>query len=293
MDTATTMLRDTVIQKILDKQDAAFRWGFQARQAVERPEYLYYSPNYKSTLWTLVLLADLKTPASLPQIAPSMRLISERFFDPEHGIFRLPGMCRFPIPCLNGNMIYLQQYFKTAPADTLDQTLAFFAAYQRFDDGGFKTPKTYPYGSNVYCYGKHTCYWGVVKLLKGISFIPKSQRSQTAQQLIEDCIDFVLHHQVCFRSHQQDRFLHREIGKLTFPNFYHSDFLEILWLLAREDVHDQRIMRALDLLRSKMDENGSWALEKPMNILVSVGQKDCANAFITQRAAEVLAHYGR
>ncbi|HNT26231.1 MAG TPA: hypothetical protein PKM21_17825 [Anaerolineales bacterium] len=287
------MLRDTVIQKILDKQDAAFRWGFQARQAVERPEYLYYSPNYKSTLWTLVLLADLKTPASLPQIAPSMRLISERFFDPEHGIFRLPGMCRFPIPCLNGNMIYLQQYFKTAPADTLDQTLAFFAAYQRFDDGGFKTPKTYPYGSNVYCYGKHTCYWGVVKLLKGISFIPKSQRSQTAQQLIEDCIDFVLHHQVCFRSHQQDRFLHREIGKLTFPNFYHSDFLEILWLLAREDVHDQRIMRALDLLRSKMDENGSWALEKPMNILVSVGQKDCANAFITQRAAEVLAHYGR
>jgi hypothetical protein len=292
MDGELSEIRKRSIDNILVKQDNAFRWGYDAKQARERPEYVYYSPNFKATLWTLILLADLKAPVDTPQIKPSIRLITERFFDPDHGIFRLPGMSHFPIPCLNGNMLYLHHYFEAAQPDRLDQTIRFFSALQRFDDGDFKTPKTYPYCSNTACYGRHTCYWGVTKLLKGISFIPKSQRSQEAGQLIEKCIDFVLHHEVCFSSRRKEKFLHRDIDKLTFPNFYKSDFLEILWLLAREEVHDIRLSRALELLRSKMKDGGFWELEKSMNIVVSIGQKDCANAFITERANVVLDYYG-
>jgi hypothetical protein len=292
MDTEITDIRKHTIEKILGKQDDSFRWGFDEKQARERPEYLYYSPNFKSTLWTLLLLADIKAPVDIPKIKPSIQLITGHFHDPEHGIFRLPGMSHFPIPCLNGNMIHLHHYFKKPHSETLDKTISFFAAYQRFDDGVFKTPESYPYCSNNSCYGKHTCYWGVIKLLKGISFIPKIQRTKEAQQLIENCIDFVLLHEVCFRSHNRDKFLHRDIGKLTFPNFYKSDLLEILWLLAREEVHDRKMSRSLELLRSKMKNGGFWELEKPMNIIVSIGQKDCANAFITERATGVLDYYG-
>ncbi|MBI4730989.1 MAG: hypothetical protein HY781_02480 [Chloroflexi bacterium] len=292
MDTEIADIRKHAIEKILLAQDDSFRWGFDEKQARERPEYLYYSPNFKSTLWTLLLLADLKAPANLPQLKPSIRLITGRFYDPEHGIFRLPDMCRFPIPCLNGNMIYLHHYFETVHSETLDKTIGFFAANQRFDDGDFKTPKTHPYCSNIFCYGKHTCYWGVTKLLKGISFIPRTQRTKEAQQLIENCIAFVLHHEVCFSSHDGDKFLHRDVGQLTFPNFYKSDFLEILWLLAREEVHDRKMSRALQLLQSKMKDGGFWELEKSMNIIVSIGQRDCANAFITERATEVLEYCG-
>jgi hypothetical protein len=293
MDTEITDNRRRTIENVLVKQDDSFRWGFDEKQTRERPEYLYYSPNFKSTLWTLLLLADIKTPIELPQIKPSIRLITERFYDPEHGIFRLPGMYRFPVPCLNGNMIYLHHYFETAHSETLEKIIGFFTTYQRFDDGDFKTPKFYTYCSNTFCYGKHTCYWGVTKLLKGISFIPKIQRSKEAQRLIENCVDFVLHHEVCFSSHYRDEFLHRDIGTLTFPNFYKSDFLEILWLLAREKVHDRKLAHSLELLRSKMKEGGFWKLEKSMNIIVSIGQKDRANAFITERATEVLDYYGR
>ncbi len=293
MEIEIAEIRKHTIEKTLAKQDDAFRWGFNEKQAYERPEYVYYSPNYKATLWTLILLADIKAPANIPQIKPAIRLITERFYDPEHGIFRLPGMIRFPIPCLNGNMIYLHHYFEMAHTETMDKTIGFFAAYQRFDDGDYKTPKSYPYCSNTFCYGKHTCYSGVTKLLKGISFIPKPHRNNEAQRLIENCIDFVLHHEVCFSSHHSDRLLHRDIGQLTFPNFYKSDFLEILWLLAREEVRDRRMSRALALLRSKMKDGGFWELEKSMNIIVSIGQKDCANAFITERATAVLDYYGR
>ncbi|MGK5093972.1 hypothetical protein WDW89_18410 [Deltaproteobacteria bacterium TL4] len=292
MDAEISDIRKHTIEKILVKQDDSFRWGFDKKQAREHPEYLYYSPNFKSTLWTLILLADIKSPVNIPQIKPSIRLITERFYDPEHGIFRLPSKMRFPIPCLNGNMLYLHYYFETPHSKTLDNTVCFFTTYQRFDDGNFKPQKAYPYCSNTFCYGKHTCYWGVTKLLKGISFIPKIQRIKEAQQLIENCIDFVLHHEVCFSSHNNDEFLHRDMGKLTFPNFYKSDFLEILWLLAREEVHDRKMSRSLALLRSKMKDSGFWELEKPMNTIVSIGQKDCANAFITERATEVLDYYG-
>ena len=288
-----TDFRQQTIEKILVKQDALFRWGFDEKQARERPENIYYSPNFKSTLWTLILLADLKTPLDTPQLKPSIQLITAHFFDPEHGIFRLPGMSHFPIPCLNGNMIYIHQYFETHHSDMLDKTIGFFSTYQRFDDGDFKTPKIVPYCSNVSCYGKHTCFWGVIKLLKGISFIPKSERSKAAQLLIDNCIDFVLQHEVCFRSHQPGIFLRPEISQLTFPNFYKSDFLEILWLLAREEVQDRRMSRALDLLRSKMRQDGFWVLEKSMNTIVSIGQKDCANDFVTERANEVLDYYLR
>jgi hypothetical protein len=95
-----------------------------------------------------------------------------------------------------------------------------------------------------------------------------------------------------FRSHTKDKFLHRDIDKLTFPNFYKSDFLEILWLLAREEVHDGKMSRSLELLRSREQDGGFWELEKSMNTIVSIGQQDCANAFITERATEVLKYYG-
>ena len=128
----------------------------------------------------------------------------------------------------------------------LERTVDFFWEYQRFDDGDFKTPRDFPYFANKSCYGKHTCYWGVTRLLKGISFIPRSERSARAQQLIERCIEFVLQHEVCFGSRHTERLLHRDIGMLTFPNFYKSDLLEILWLLQREGVRDRRMQRALE-----------------------------------------------
>ena len=284
-----TELRKRLVKRILAKQDEHFRWGFDEKLAQERPEYLHYWPKYKSTLWTLLLLADIQAPVDIPQLEPSIQLVTERFYEPEQGIFRLTDS---PIPCLNGNMIYLHYYFKTSFSDKLEETITFFDTYQCFDDGDFKTPKSYPYFSNTSCYGKHTCYWGVGKLLKGLSFIPKEKRSRRATHLLENCIEFVLLHEVCFSSHHKDRFLHRDINKLTFPST-RSDYLELLWLLAREGVQDKRIMRAVELLRSKRKESGGWELEKPIyNLAASVGHKGHTNAFITERAMEVLEYYG-
>ena len=290
MDKGITELREALTEKILAKQDEAFRWGYDGEEYQVHPEYLYYTPKYKSTLWTLLLLADLKAPRGLPQVEKAMQLVTEQFYDPEHGVFRIPGMTHFPIPCLNGNMIYLHSYFGTSHMAPINDIIAFFDQYQRFDDGGYKTPSDWPYLRNKSCYGNHTCYWGVVKLLKGISFIPKAERTGAAQRLIENCIEFVLLHEVCFSSHRRDELLHHDIDKLAFPNSWKSDFLEILWLLAREEVRDKRTSRALEMLRAKQ-KDGCWALEKTFKVIISTGPKNRANAFITERSKQVLDFY--
>jgi hypothetical protein len=292
MPADVSQARQHLLEAILSRQDESFRWGYDPAQARHRPEYLYYSPTYRASLWTLVLLADLQAPPGLAPVEAALRLVSDRFYSPEHGLFRLPDMCRFPIPCLNGNLIHLHQVFGAGSAERVDSTIAFFAAHQRFDDGDYRTPGDYPYCGNRYCYGRHTCYWGVVKLLKGLSFVPKDRRSADARRLLQACLDFILQHEVCFSSRHPERLLNPDIAKLTFPNGYKSDFLEILWLLAREGVREARLGRALDLLRSKRQPDGTWLLEKHQNTVVSVGQPGRPNALITARANEVLAFYG-
>lgn len=117
---------------------------------------------------------------------------------------------------------------------------------------------------------------------------PALLRTRYTQRLLERCIDFVLLHRVCFSSHRPQEFIGKWIDRLTFPNMYSFDYLELLWLLKREGVHDHRMGPALELLESRRNPDGTWNLERPVSNLVYLGGKDRPNAFITQRALEVL-----
>jgi hypothetical protein len=292
MEEEISEIRQRIVAKILAKQDEHFRWAFDEEMARQRPELAHYWPKYRSTVWTLLFLADLEAPTDLPQIGRAFDIITEQLYDPEHGIFGL-GFGHFPIPCLNGNMVFLHYYLQRPPNSQMDGIVDFFDRYQRFDDGDFKTPKTFPYFSNKSCYGRHTCYWGIVKLLKGCSFIPASARTPAARRLIENSLDFILQHEVCFRSHSKGEFIHPKMDALTFPNLWWVNFLEVLWLLKREGVKDRRMRRALELLRSRQQQDGYWHLDHPVpDLIIPMGRKDGADVFITARAKEVLEYYG-
>jgi hypothetical protein len=292
MDNGITEIRQRTVDHILARQDTHFRWAFDEQAARERPELTYYWPGYKGTLWTLIFLADIQAPVNNRQIDRSLELVTDHFYDKSNKIFTL-GKSHFPVPCLNGNILYLHFYFKKPYTKKMDGVVDFFNSYQRFDDGDFKTPRSFPYFSNTSCYGKHTCFWGLTKLLRGLSFIPAASRTDNARRLIGNCIDFLLQHEVCFRSHDKDELIRKDIGALTFPGLWRGDFLEILWLLKREGIKNKRMSRALDLLRSKKQDDGSWKLDRPVrNLIIPMGQRDCVNAFITERAVEVLDFYG-
>ncbi len=267
-------------------------WNTLPKSDPHYPELNYYAPTYSATIWTLLALADMNFKDSGSRLAMPLETIAAQFFDKKNNIYSL-GKTHFPIPCLNGNMLYLHSYFGLGNDSILGGLIDFFDEYQRFDDGGFKTPSAFPYCSNKSCYGKHTCYWGIIKLFKGLSFIPQDKRTDGARRLISKCADFILLHEVCYGSRDASRLIHKNIGKLTFPNMYQGDFLEILWLLSRESVRSPRIDRAVELLKSKMRPDGTWSIERKIQNMAVPLEKKQADYFITERAREALDFHGR
>ena len=286
--------KKTLIDAIISREDASGCWNVLTEND---PKYKYYKqwnhyvPTYSSTLWTMVLIADIGSAYKKSRFLRPLNVISERFYDKDNGIFTLKGS-HFPIPCLNGNMLYLHGFFESDDEVRVNTAIDFFARYQRFDDGDYRTPSAFPYFSNKSCYGRHSCYWGIVKLLKGLSFIPKERRSANAKKLIKSCIDFILLHEVCHSSKNPELFISKNIKDLTFPNMYKADFLEILWILKREEVRSDKIDRALKLLESKMDDDGSWSMERTMGkMVIPFSKKKYGNVLIDERANEVYSYY--
>ena len=282
--------RQQLIERIFDSRNEEGLWKVIPETHKSYPDYLHYVPNYKASLWTLILLAELRCPANDERIRKPLARVKNHLFDPEYGIYTLKED-HFPIPCLNGNMLYLDCYFNGRPDEKSQSLLNFFCSYQRFDDGQYQEPKN-RFCSNTSCYGQHTCYWGVVKLLKGISFIPEELRNEETLKLRQKCIDFVLKHKVCYSSRNPSRVMINKLDLLTFPNFYKGDFLEILWMLKREQVIAPELLPALQLLKSKQNGDGNWELERKMNnMVVPIGKVNEVNPYVTERAKEVVDYY--
>lgn len=282
--------RQQLIERIFASRNENGLWKVIPETHKSYPVYLHYVPNYKASLWALLLLAELQCPRDDERIRKPLETVQNHLFDEENGIYTLKED-HFPIPCLNGNMLYLDAYFNWQPDERSQRLLNFFSENQRFDDGQYEEPKN-RFCSNTSCYGKHTCYWGVVKLLKGISFVPKKLRSVEVQELRQKSINFILKHKVCYSSRNPSKVMINKLDLLTFPNFYKGDFLEILWILKREQVISPELIPALELLRSKQNGNGNWELERKMNnMVVSIGDVNQVNPYVTGRATEVLDYY--
>ena len=73
---------------------------------------------------------------------------------------------------------------------------------------------------------------------------------------------------------------------------YQADFLEMLWLLKREQVNSESLKKALNLLESKMDSEMTWKMERQIkDLIVPIGKKNYGNELITNRAIEVMSYY--
>lgn len=289
---SVSLARKALVEKIFQKRNAEGLWKLLTPGEKFYPMYQHYVPNFKASLWVLIYLADLQCDPDDDRIPIPLETIKSHFFDVNAGIYTL-GKDHFPIPCLNGNLLYLDAYFNGFGDERSEKVIQFFAKYQRFDDGKYVETKN-QFCSNKSCYGAHTCYWGIVKLMKGLSFVPAEKRSNEAKRLLERCIDFILLHSICYSSRKPNRLMVQKMDLLTFPNMYRADFLEILWLLKREKVRSRKMDAALDMLASKRNEEGSWLLERAhRNLIVSAGTAGKANVFVTDRAADVWSFFKR
>jgi hypothetical protein len=166
--------------------------------------------------------------------------------------------------------------------------------YQRFDDGKYiDLPKDWPYKGHKACFSSHSCHMGVVKSLKALAEIPDNKRNKAVKDTINKAVDYLLLHHIYKKSHDLSKPSKAGWLRLRFPHMYQDDILEILEILTKLRVHDERMQDAVDIVVSKQDEQGRWILEDTFNgrFITNIETKGKPSKWITLNALRMLKKY--
>jgi hypothetical protein len=285
--TKEDIMKTGIVPAILAKQHKEGNW--------EEPER-FYRAKYKGTVWQLLVLAELKADGGDERIKKACEFIIETSQDHESGGFSYGsssvggGRHSEVVPCLTGNMIWALIRLGFLEDPRIRRGIDWITTYQRFDDGVRKAPKGWPYDRFEMCFGRHTCHMGAVKALKALAEIPASKRSKEVNETIKNGVEYMLIHHIHKRSHHLNRVSKPGWLKFGFPLMYQTDALEILGILTKLGINDNRMQEAIDLLVSKQDRQGRWKLENTYNgrFQVSIERKGKQSKWITFKALETL-----
>lgn len=286
---ARAAIMDTgVVPQILANQAEDGFWDEPAR---------FYDAKYTGTVWQLVVLAEHLVDGGDARIIKACEFLLEHSQDLESGGFAMHlsakqggGRPTEVIPCLTGNMVWAFIRLGYLSDPRIARGIDWITTYQRFDDGIAALPEDWPYDRYEVCFGRHTCFMGVVKALKALAEIPPSARSSAVEHTIAEGAEFLLKHHVYKRSHDLAKVSKPGWLRFGFPLMYQTDALEILGILTRLGCRDERMQEAVNLMVSKQDAAGRWALENTFNgkMLVDIEVKGKPSKWITVSALRVL-----
>jgi prenyltransferase beta subunit len=285
------IMKTGVVPKILSKQQQDGYWGVQ--------NDFYVRSKYKGTVWNLIILAEMGADREDSRIKKTCEFIFKKSQDPKSGGFSYsstisdggaPGKV---LPCLTGNMVWSLIRLGYLDDPRVQKGIQWITKYQRFDDGEQNLPKDWPYKAHKACFSKHSCHMGVVKTLKALVEIPRNKRTSDVKNTINQAVEYLLIHQIYKRSHDLSKKSKPGWLRLGFPLMYQTDILEILDILTRLGIKDERMQDALDIIVSKQDKQGQWILENTFNgrFITNIETKGKPSKWITLNALKVLERY--
>jgi len=280
------------IATVLDQMDAAGFW------AEPGPGYL---PKYRSTVWSVILLAQLGACASEDErVGRACAYVLDHALTPA-GQFSMSGPPSGTLDCLQGNLCWallelgctdprLAVAFDwlarsvtgegIAPMEERDAPVRYYAG---------NCGPTFACGAN----NKLPCAWGGVKVMLALGRWPAEQRTPPMQRAIAHGVAFLLGSDPALAEYPNG-WADKPSGnwwKFGFPVFYVTDLLQnVAALVALGYGHDPRLARALDVIRQKQTADGRWSLEYEYTgkTWCDFGPKKQPNPWVTLRALRVL-----
>ena len=284
------------IAAILDKMEPE---GYWARPGPG------YTAKYRSTAWTLIMLAQLGALASQDErVRQGCAYLLEHSFTPG-GQFTVYGTPSSTIDCLQGNLCWalLELGYDYPRLESAFEWMA------RTVTGEGMAPKTdkeaerryfaYKCGPLFACgpnYGS-SCAWGAAKVMLGFGKLTQAQRTPLIENAIQQGVDFFLNTDPAkaeWPTRLGDK-PSRNWWKFGFPVFYITDLLQVVEaLVALGYGHEPRLANALELIRQKQNDEGRWLLEYDYagKTWVNFGVKKEPNKWVTLRAVRVLKKVG-
>ena len=260
-----------------------------------------YLPKYRSTVWTLILLAQLGADVDMDErIARACTYFMDEAVT-ENGQIGSSGTPSSTVDCLQGNMCaaMLDLGFED---DRLQKAFDWLA---RSNTGAGVAPMkdkkaTLRYysgkiGPNFLCgaNNKQPCAWGATKAMLALAKLPEQKRTPLIEEAIQRGITFFFSvdpAEATYPSGWNDK-PSGNWWKFGFPVFYVTDLLQILEMFAELHLlNDARLKNALALVRSKQDDQGHWPLEYSYKgkTWIDIGETKQSNKWVTLRALRVL-----
>ena len=271
----------------------------------QEPMYLktypkFYTDKYKGLVWQLIVLAEMGAKTN-SQIIEQCEYLLNNSQETEDGGFAMNiaakkggGRITEVIPCLTGNMVWSLIHFGYLDDPRLQRAIHWITRFMRLNDGVENNPQIPPYDRYEICWGKHTCFMGVVKALKGLSAIPQEKRTNEVNDTINRIVEFLLIHHIFKHNHNLNKTSKPGWLKFSFPLMYQTDVLEILDILTELGINDRRMDEAIGIIIAKQDDMGRWKTENTSNtdrLLIPLEQKGEQSKWITFRAIRVLKRY--
>jgi len=133
---------------------------------------------------------------------------------------------------------------------------------------------------------------GAIKVLKALSFIPINNRSNEINFIINNEVENILKNYIYKYLRNPDGSRKDKAGwkNFGFPLFYQSDALDVLDILSKLGVKDDRMQPAIDLVFKARQPNNMWLLKNTFNgkMHVEIEEKGKPSKWITLRALRVL-----
>jgi hypothetical protein len=279
--------------EILKLQDAGGWWGEGAA---------FYTDKYGGTVWQLLVLAELGADGSDPRVGAAIEFLLAASQDRESGGFSTEASSKgggrpgTVIPCLTGNLAWAMTRLGYGDDPRVVAAMDWIRAHQQARDGEKAPRARFAHDEAIdACFGRHSCFMGVVKSLKALAAIPPGARSAATKARIGELVEFILIHRVHKKSHDLSTVSRPGWLKFGFPLMYQTDALEILCVLAELGVSDERASDAADAVEAAKGADGRWKLANSFNgkTLVDIERKGEASKWVTARALYALAGQGR
>jgi len=285
--------KDGPIGLILSKMDAAGYWVKSGPG---------YNPKYRSTVWSLILLAQLGASISDDKrLERACNYLLDHMANGGQFTSTTSGAPSGTIDCLQGNLLWslmelgcddprMEKAYEwmartvtgqgIAPKEDKDAPVRYYA---------YKSGPTFGCGIN----NNLPCGWGGVKVMLAFSKLPSEKRTPLIERAIKQGADFFFSIDPItakYPTHDNSK-PNRAWWKFGFPVFYVTDLLQLAEAMAELGYGaDKRLANTVNLIREKQNEHGQWLMEYDYTgkTWLDFGIKKQPNEWVTLRALKVL-----
>lgn len=247
----------------------------------------FYQPKWISTHYTLLDLRNFNLSPTNDIVQETIALILQNNIADDGGIQLGPSTSQYSDVCVNGMFLNYASYFKTS--EKLMYSIIDCLLKEIMADGGFNC-RTTRSGA------KHSSLHTTISVLEGLAEFQKAGYTYRKDEILsvkKSSIEFILLHQL-FLSDRTGQIINKDFLKLTYPCRWKYDILRAMDFFQYTGIGwDNRMKAAIDVLKSKRNNEGSWNMQAahPGQVHVNMEKAGKPSRWNTLKVLRVLKHF--